>query len=326
MRFGWDPLCPLFRFLWHFEFRNRVRVFFAGARVKRNRQTDSGPASLEAQHAATVGILSYNVCLFGGKTLMSMFTFHDKERRNRIAEHLRSESYRTDIVCLQEIFSDGYRNFMVRTLKDEYPHALDVAAPSWGTSSGLLVLSKYPILDHRFVPYRKVSGLDRCAEKGVLCALLSVGEQTAVRLFTTHCSASGDAPMNVRQLRRVYREFHPEISPTLIAGDLNIESREVDHAIWDACLERCFPGYSDSFEAFQGEALATNTMIQHNYPNWPYPEPVTVCRILATDQDWEVVDQRVIRDWRLDGELSYLDCSDHLPIWASWRLREKVEG
>ena len=117
MNIPWEWLCPAMKFFNRYKRRFRTIV------------DTPGSVLTDIKGQITINILSYNACLFGGRTLLKWHAFYEYERRQKIIEYLKADSDRIDIICLQEVFSDNYRDYLVRSVKGIYPHSLHVKSP-----------------------------------------------------------------------------------------------------------------------------------------------------------------------------------------------------
>jgi len=113
------------------------------------------------------------------------------ERLRLLINYLRLQEY--DIICLQEVFRPSARSALADALYDKYPNQLvDAECGKWavGVNSGLVILSKHPIVAsklHRFEYHRNA---DNFARKGALFARLRLpGEDLLV--CTTHLQSGG---------------------------------------------------------------------------------------------------------------------------------------
>ncbi|KAM7396305.1 hypothetical protein PAMP_019354 [Pampus punctatissimus] len=120
-----------------------------------------------------------------------------------------------DFLALQEVFDHGSTTRLRRQLHRYFPYVLsDVGRYGWKgccsmfkfLNSGLMLASRYPILDARYECYPNGRGEDALAAKGALFAKVHVGtshqEQRVVGYLTcTHLHAiEGDASVRCEQL------------------------------------------------------------------------------------------------------------------------------
>uniref|UniRef100_UPI0037E89B49 sphingomyelin phosphodiesterase 3 n=1 Tax=Semicossyphus pulcher TaxID=241346 RepID=UPI0037E89B49 len=182
-----------------------------------------------------------------------------------------------DFLALQEVFDHGSVTRLRRQLHRYFPYVLsDVGRYGWKgccsrfkfLNSGLMLASRYPILDARYECYPNGRGEDALAAKGVLFAKVHVGtshqEQRVVGYVTcTHLHAiEGDASVRCEQLDLLLQwgaEFRrassqpPEgekvledlVAFDVILGDLNFDNcssedkLEQQHALFTQYKDPC---------------------------------------------------------------------------------------
>lgn len=150
-----------------------------------------------------------------------------------------------DLICLQEVF--GFMNYRKSQLIEEAKLAgfyYTAESPQPGTFSGymidggLLILSRLPIVETEFWPYKDSVMPDSMAQKGVLYAQIQAGNAT-LHIFTSHVQSSYQVTdvnlyrkyretrrLQLQQLREfVYLTTH-DTGFVLVLGDLNVDSRE----------------------------------------------------------------------------------------------------
>ncbi|XP_023253232.1 sphingomyelin phosphodiesterase 3 [Seriola lalandi dorsalis] len=182
-----------------------------------------------------------------------------------------------DFLALQEVFDHSSTTRLRRQLHRYFPYVLsDVGRYGWKgccsrfkfLNSGLMLASRYPILDARYECYPNGRGEDALAAKGTLFAKVHVGtthqEQRVVGYLTcTHLHAiEGDASVRCEQLDLLLRwgaEFrHSSSQPPegekvledlvafdVILGDLNFDNcssedkLEQQHALFTQYKDPC---------------------------------------------------------------------------------------
>ncbi|KAM7414047.1 hypothetical protein PAMA_019051 [Pampus argenteus] len=182
-----------------------------------------------------------------------------------------------DFLALQEVFDHGSTTRLRRQLHRYFPYVLsDVGRYGWKgccsrfkfLNSGLMLASRYPILDARYECYPNGRGEDALAAKGALFAKVHVGtshqEQRVVGYLTcTHLHAiEGDASVRCEQLDLLLQwgaEFRqsssqpPEgekvledlVAFDVILGDLNFDNcssedkLEQQHALFTQYKDPC---------------------------------------------------------------------------------------
>uniref|UniRef100_A0A3B5K0U3 sphingomyelin phosphodiesterase n=1 Tax=Takifugu rubripes TaxID=31033 RepID=A0A3B5K0U3_TAKRU len=146
-----------------------------------------------------------------------------------------------DFLALQEVFDHGATRRLHQQLHRYFPYVLsDVGRYGWKgwcssfkfLNSGLMLASRYPILDARYDCYPNGRGEDALAAKGALFAKVHVGtshqDQRVVGYLTcTHLHAiEGDASIRCEQLDLLLQwgaEFHL-VAFDVVLGDLNFDN------------------------------------------------------------------------------------------------------
>lgn len=154
-----------------------------------------------------------------------------RKRAKAIGEKLVHSDY--DILVLQEAFHAGARRKLRNQLKSEFPYENGPAFRkvfSLKTSSGIWMLSKYPIKELGKVKFKQKQGFDnKMARKGALMVELQKGNQT-FHIVGTHLNAGGSLEVRASQIRQIKDElidqFHVEGIPLVVAGDFNIDKRD----------------------------------------------------------------------------------------------------
>jgi endonuclease/exonuclease/phosphatase (EEP) superfamily protein YafD len=97
-------------------------------------------------------------------------------------------------------------------------------------NSGLVILSRFPILESEFVPFKACNpySFDRLAEKGILSALVRI-DGRPVRLVNTHLQSSSQEydPYSLLQLDELFDYLSGLREPYLLGGDFNIDIEEI---------------------------------------------------------------------------------------------------
>ena len=162
-----------------------------------NQKEDSSPKnSLELQKSEKhinnrIKILTYNFFL-RPPPVKTNESDYKNERLNDFLLFLPN----FDIICFQEVFgafSDRKHRIIKEAKKNGYNYFLISKNPSFFSKyicdGGLLLLSKYPIIENDWFPYFiNISG-DAVSKKGVLYAKIQIGKRFLF-LFNTHLQAS----------------------------------------------------------------------------------------------------------------------------------------
>lgn len=99
-----------------------------------------------------------------------------------------------DILCLQEAFDPDAVGILSQHLKAVYPYQMGVNTPlPFGLhNSGLVILSKYPILEGEFIRFDNMMlGEETLGGKGFMALKVAVGGDRFMSLYNTHLHAGG---------------------------------------------------------------------------------------------------------------------------------------
>uniref|UniRef100_A0A8C2XFR0 Sphingomyelin phosphodiesterase 3 n=1 Tax=Cyclopterus lumpus TaxID=8103 RepID=A0A8C2XFR0_CYCLU len=222
-----------------------------------------------------------------------------------------------DFLALQEVFDHGSTTRLRRQLHRYFPYVLsDVGRYGWKgccssfkfLNSGLMLASRYPILDARFECYPNGRGEDALAAKGALFAKVHVGtshqEQRVVGYLTcTHLHAiEGDASVRCEQLDLLLQwgaEFRqsssqpPEgekvledlVAFDVVLGDLNFDNcssedkLEQQHALFTQYKDPCRLGPGEDKPWALG--LQPWSKLQSSDP---FPSPCVSARVMENEE------------------------------------------
>lgn len=195
-----------------------------------------GACAISNAGADSVRVLAQNVQftpLVGGST------DEQNARADKIARSILADNATEglpDVIGFTETFNLSPSNVLRNVLGGEFPHQLHPIperTPSGKFSnSGLMLLSRYPIVAHEFVMFEKSSGPDALSAKGVVAALIATPSSYLV-VGLTHQQAGGTQEIYTSQLTAgatLMRDFIGRNIPlgavdytgVLYMGDLNI--------------------------------------------------------------------------------------------------------
>ncbi|MGP8122168.1 MAG: endonuclease/exonuclease/phosphatase family protein [Xanthobacteraceae bacterium] len=167
-----------------------------------------------------------------------------------------------DVVALQEIYRRADREFLTEALSERYPYSARPPQTWSPVGSGLLLLSRFPVLQTAFLPSSRLPhwrALGR--QQGVLVADIELPAFGRTRFVNVHISASMPfgpvasalSPANLRRdidhLLAVAKTGGPGV---VLAGDFNA-SPEVNSDEYARILRA---GYVDTFVAANPEPAA----------------------------------------------------------------------
>ena len=159
--------------------------------------------------------------------------YYDRRRLTEFIKNVEKEEPLPDVIGLNEVWDEKLIEYIYGELRDLYPFMVKGSINSAGITypdiegelewlglsvlgtydivqgvirwigaalgssnligSGLMLLSRHPIISHKFVPYSSEAGFDAYAEKGVLAAKIQVPDIAAtVGVLLTHLQADSD--------------------------------------------------------------------------------------------------------------------------------------
>ncbi len=133
---------------------------------------------------------------------------------------------RFDVVLLQECFTNLFHGkyfFLNRLNKYFHVHtdSHDLITDKM-ESSGMVILSRFPIVSSDFAPFTVLYGVDYFANKGIMKSTLLIHGQL-IDVYNTHFQ-DGDVECCLHQLRKY---INPLEHPTIIGGDFNTEKTNI---------------------------------------------------------------------------------------------------
>ena len=157
-----------------------------------------------------------------------------KDRKKRIAgivQYLKNSD--ADVICLQESFDIYHRAFLCDALKDRYhiagntkDHRRILFFKLFDVTGGLIILSKFPILYSRFVPYNRFLNsaiTEALGRKGFLEVICKTPRGN-LKVVNTHMHQETlffSRKIRLRQTANMLRRTNHDQLPTIIAGDFN---------------------------------------------------------------------------------------------------------
>lgn len=177
-------------------------------------------------------------------------------KEERMTDFVKIYADQYDIICFQEVFGSWShrRERFIELLSNEagfkyHVHSSDndpskynfgklgcigFSSPFLTTDAGLLIVSKYPIIETNEIVFKQSKWSDAMARKGVLHARIKMNDTYIVNIFTTHLqSGIGDEAHSIRmsQLKelRYFIINHNDargFNPSILTGDFNMNGLE----------------------------------------------------------------------------------------------------
>lgn len=189
-----------------------------------------------------VRVLSYNIFM-RPPGIRNNASDHKNARLSTITELILPQY---DIIAFQEMFAYGSsrQSRMIQCAQRKgLPYYL--CSPSKGilnatVDGGLLLCSRYPIVEAAKLTYKRGVHSDRFSAKGALYAKIAVSPRQFIHVITTHLQASYTPITNLTEpsvvvrltqvcalkdfIDECTRDKHPD-EPIIVMGDMNVDSR-----------------------------------------------------------------------------------------------------
>lgn len=129
-----------------------------------------------------------------------------------------------DVVAFQEVFTP-YQLRVLAFMKGYAHRAVGASTSSKPLSSGLLIVSKWPIVRKKTMIFKKCSGAECKASKGALAATVLFPDAGEVDVITTHLNSVHGGELRMAQLGQLARfvEAYNTSNPLVLLGDFNID-------------------------------------------------------------------------------------------------------
>lgn len=181
-----------------------------------------------------IKLLQYN-CFWRPWLLHLGTVEYVRERSLLLSERL--DKY--DIVCLDESFHFGsnvVKNFISIMQKKGFKYIVTnrrvPILSKFVVDSGVMILSKYPIIEFDDIAYKEGCSFDQFAMKGCVYAKIQISQKQHINVFATHLQASyeviTDVDYNIRsnQIKDIHylmmKHVSNDTAPTFLLGDMNI--------------------------------------------------------------------------------------------------------
>lgn len=294
-----------------------------------NSESMDSPGDFEMKEVSSnkVRILSYNLFIRppGIKNNASDF------KSDRLNYFRDNELCNWDIIGFQELFgsfSKRRKRFLEEAAKKGFLYHVKTHAPKLTAKAkvdgGLVILSRYPILEHDFIKFTYGVQSDALAEKGVLYAKIQIQDHI-FHFFNTHLQASYNDRKSLRNAGKnievrnyqleTLRDFitsktRNDMNPIIVLGDFNINGKDEQDTTKES------EEYLTMFNIFQN-AFQVNYKVEDILKECKGGHPSTV-------GDYEIVDgQKIPKEVHLThkNDLSLGKRLDYI----FWILNEQYE-
>jgi endonuclease/exonuclease/phosphatase family metal-dependent hydrolase len=277
-----------------------------------------------SQQAATdtgaIRIMTYNI-----KMLPRILTYihHMPVKRARILpQYLAAEN--VDVIVLEETF-DGKAGYIIkRRLRKTYPYAMGPANRQAGTmfSSGVVILSKYPMKKLKQIKYKQCAGDDCWARKGAMLVELSIKGRT-IQVMGTHLQAGGTLAIKksqYQQIEAMLEQYAKPGVPQILAGDYNTFRK--DTVLYPEMLRtlQAEDGPISGDMQYTSDDLV-NDMSDNYGKNRPNPEQDIIDYILykGNGKPHKMLSRKIVR-YVTPWDKAHKDLSDHMALIMQFTL------
>lgn len=213
-----------------------------------------------------IKLLSYNI----DDIVYHRYRYPKKNEARAVDIIAYLESTNADIICLQEVWGETMRQEITDAFlaKNYY-----VALPNWrknyifGENSGLMTISKYPIITQTFIPFNNAEGYCRMCNKGVQYCHIRVPNSNSLtskvlNIANTHLQASFREYSSYLDYHEIAKEQLSIIINEcpyewcLLTGDLNLQKDQLTNFIRNESniryfgenIDVSFPDYNDRLD------------------------------------------------------------------------------
>lgn len=166
--------------------------------------------------------------------------YRQAERFDKIPDALNKAD--TDIICLQECFSESLRNNIFNNISNAYTYASDYSCNRRSAGilrmdcyGGLMTLSKYPIVEEAYYPFPELDGfniIEKIGAKGFLLSRIDIGSQEIyvinTHLYSGHAvTAESIREKQVDYIWEMLVQLGIQKENIVLAGDLNFSHPKV---------------------------------------------------------------------------------------------------
>lgn len=266
--------------------------------------------------ASQLKIVSFNIW-----DLPYWFVKNRRQRILQIAEYLQRLD--AEIVCLQESFDIHHRRLLYEHLGLEryyasggFEETRKAPFAVFDTTGGLVIFSKFPITQHKFVPFNQFtpSLVERIGRKGVLEATVETPYGT-MQVFNIHLHMGSNflaRSIRFRQLKSILEcvKLQRHLS-VILAGDFN-ENILAEQRKFVAMLQSIGLAHSLHFEQYEYlPSYSRNNPLVNNWLNREKYSRRLDYILVGLTEDFDLK----VRQY----ELMYLTppLSDHDPVFLS---------
>ncbi len=170
----------------------------------------------------TLDLLTWNVFM----RPRAYFWDNQTQRSEYIAEFLNKNQ--VDVVALQEVFGRKTARFFRKALQETYPYQYGPGKVGFMKfNSGVMILSKYPMVEYTIKKYGNCNGIDCMAKKSAVFVTLEKNGKK-FQVVGTHLQASkgyANALIRTAQMKTISKlanAYKIKDAPQIFMGDFNV--------------------------------------------------------------------------------------------------------
>ena len=252
-----------------------------------------------------LSLLTYNCHLFGDSFIFNMLDLHylDVIRCRKILYNLYISDI--NIICLQEVWSKNLCDIIIDTMEDKY----NFYKPN--EYSGLLILSKFKILESNFEPFKNKSFPDSIVTKGFGYITVLYNNEL-IDIFFSHTQAMYSNEINkiaIQNILQMKKKIDKSSNKKIICGDLNLESDIIKEILSDFSLSKTNNSCSKKnilFNKFQNGNIESN--LDYILYDKSFTLDTTICN-----------SELLINNRKYNFKINDIDCSDHYPLYTKFK-------
>mmetsp|Transcript_11484 Transcript_11484/g.14976 ORF Transcript_11484/g.14976 Transcript_11484/m.14976 type:complete len:326 (+) Transcript_11484:118-1095(+) len=197
---------------------------------------------------------------------------------------------------------------------------------------GLLILTKFPIVETGTLYYKNGCSSDKLAAKGVLYAKLNIDEGKNLHVFTTHTQASyhykateQDVRIRKKQLTELVNFIQEKIEkapddPVVVTGDFNMDNLQEDCPEYDHLVETLNRNmrFIDAVLETKGKHIPTSVHFKYKTMNGE-----EVGSSLFRSDAQGLLDSKNISEIKIDSDQTFWarQCLDYIFVKESQKLK-----
>lgn len=262
--------------------------------------------------AQELTVISWNIKFL--PRILAHIGHYPLKRVAPIAYHLLHDT--ADVIVLQEAFDNVANRRLLKALKPLYPYHIGPANKkgAFKLSSGILIVSRYPLKELGTVDFRSCEKEDCWARKGGLLVELS-WEGRPIQVLGTHLEAGGGRNIKLEQyeeLAGLVKDHQKPGVPQILCGDFN--TRASDNFLYPRMLETL--GATDG--PLTGELQYTSDHLLNDMSTYRPEDREVIDFILYKGNGLEPrFIQRSVLRYTYRWHKGHQDLSDHFAVKAT---------